>query len=643
MMNPLTQKAVYKAIAFLNNELRQVLELKYGIGGKPCYTNKKTGQLIGKSARHVDVAENKAIRQLRRPDIAKPLINALKNEDELIWKTISEPVAACGRLVLKRESYETLFEKLPGEILMLIRMAYQHFYAWLEYNTVDAPAACFRSTYTGDEVLGQLNGFSEIIEQNSPPIRIEHFMQQLNVDPDFLRFLLALHGRNFKFYDEYIAEQPISSQVLRAIRIHLMMSSEFQTETRPLDRIIEAFNSIYSDDRLITATASALLNSRPHLFNDSGDGNWSVNKNLAQSILMLKAPDNDISHEFAEEKPDCYFERPWSEMTAGDIIMEIVQAQKICRRPDLVAHFLERTQGRYLEVSILPVIKSKKELINVAPSVCGWAASFRDIDPVLAHSDELLNTMDCRQYILARYAGEPMNIFPLWTPAMERKWCLWAQNDKDPQLYQSLLYIADPDLWPAPDTEKEIWKEKKRWDGCYYFKSPLTFPDWRKLPALQDLFAVATRVKAHGCINGMRINHLLNQMMHTQGAAPILLGLIALNVILPAGDWQQMHASGPALHDFLDLLEGEIKGKGFLHWDDDAGNYLRDYIRDYIREQRSDKEWGWVSKQDRKILTDLVKPGLIRHNIADCKALEKNERHPGEISKNKPSEQLTLF
>ena len=150
---------------------------------------------------------------------------------------------------------------------------------------------------------------------------------------------------------------------------------------------------------------------------------------------------------------------------------------------------------------------------------------------------------------------------------------------------------------------------------------------------------VATQVKAHGCINGIRINHILSQKMNSQGSMPILLGLIALNVILPAQHWQQMHASGVAIDDFLSLLKDEIKGKGFLHWDDDAGHYLRDFIR----KQQTDKDWGWVSKVDQEILADLVKPGLIRRNLAACKAIEENKRNTGEISKTKPSEQLSLF
>ena len=101
--------------------------------------------------------------------------------------------------------------------------------------------------------------------------------------------------------------------------------------------------------------------------------------------------------------------------------------------------------------------------------------SYRNIDPVLAKSDLLLNYRDCRQYIMGRYAGEPMNSFPLWTPAMERKWCFWAKNESDPQLYQSLLYIADPNLWPAPDSEKEKWKEKRSGMGAIILNYQLRF------------------------------------------------------------------------------------------------------------------------------------------------------------------------
>ena len=643
MMNPLTQEAVSKAITFLDKEKRKVLELKYGIGGKPKYSDTKTGKLINKSSRQVDAIEKTAVRNLRRQDIAKPLFKALTLEDDFIWKTISNAVSRSGRTVLKTESYESLFDPLPGEIILLLRCVYNRVASWLPDNAMEAPAAWFRSK-DDNEVLRKIKGLSEIIEKTKPPVFVGYFMENLDLDLDYLEFILALHDGNFKIYGEFIAEQPLSSDMLRSIRIHMMFSYKFKTETLPLNCIIEEYNSIYEDDHLVTETAMSSLVDRPHIFKDSRDENWSANENSLKSKMVMRGNTNDISHELSQEKADYFFERPWTEVTAADIIKDLLLEIKIGHCIDIIRLFVERTNRRYVEVNVSPVLHTSKEFLRLAPSVFGWASSFRNMDPVSAESNALLNRRDCRNYVLGRYAGESMSTYPLWTPAMERKWCLWAMNCSFPKLYQSLVYIANPDLWPVSDAEKEEWKEKKQWDGFYHFESPITLQDWEKLPSLQDLFVIANQVKAHGCINWMRINRFLNQRRHFQRATPILMGLISLNVILPAGHWQQMHTISPEINEFLPRLVDEIKGKGFLHWDDEAGLYFRNYIRN----QQIDKDLGWVSKEDHKILADLSKPGLIRRNISDYKAIKTDksehlQKNTGEIPKVKAPEQLNLF
>lgn len=642
IMNSLTKKAVSEAIVFLDEEKRKVLELKYGIGGKPKYTNAKLGKLIGKSSRQVDNIEKKAIRKLRRPDIAKSLLEALAFEDDFIWKAISKGGFESGRMVFKAESFEPLFnDALPGEIIVLLRCIYNRVESWLPCNSSEAPTAWIRSEY-GDEVLEKLKGFSDMIEKARPPVLVGHFMKKLGIDLDFYKFILALHDRNLVIHGEYTVEQPFSSEVLRFIRIHMLFSNKFKAEIMTLDRIIEEYNSIYEDDHLIAETARASLIDRPHIFKYSGDGHWSANEDSLKNKIMMQV--NDSVCELSVRKPDSFFERPWSEMTATDIIKDIIQEKKLCHQSDIVTHFLERTNGRYTKDSVSPVLSTSKEFILLAPSVFGWAESFPNIDLVFAEPDALLTSKDCLKYVLERYAGEPMDAYPLWTPAMERKWCVWAENYADSKLYQSLLYVAAPDLWPVPDAEKKKWKEQKRWNGGYYFESPITHRDWEKITPLQDLFVVANQVKAHGCINWIRINRILNQRLRHQGAAPILLGLITLDVILPAGHWQQMHAIGPGIDEFLRRSVDEIKAKGFLHWDDEAGLNFRDYIR----KQQNEINLGWVSREDHKIMADLVKPGLIRLNIFDCKAMEENKRkHPemmtGKYPKFKSPEQLSLF
>ncbi len=643
-MNAHTQETVHKLVAALDAESRTVLKSKYGFRGAPQRANKTVGKLRRKSAAYIDAAEKKAVRLLRRTKNAPVLNEALDAEDELIWKTVSTPVSSCGEAVFKKEAYESLLERLPGEIMVLIRAVYNDLPQWLADNAVEAPNAWFRCTHDKEEVFSKLNSFSAFFQNVHFPVELERILEKLAVDRDFLQFLTALHDRTFGVYRGYLAEKPISSVALRSIRLHLMMVHGFRAEAAPLDHITEEYNLAYKDDRLTPETAAEVLVERPHLFTCSGSERWAPNGDVAKPAKDAAPGDAGAGREVQKEEQHWRFERPWSETTASDIILEIVQEKGICHQKEIMTLLMERAAGRFKEVNVQIAVAIRKEFIQLAPSVYGWARRFQEIDPVSAQSDRLLTSRDCLKYVRGRYAGEPMNSWPLWTPAMERKWCLWARDARLPKLYQSLLYIANPDLWPASDAEKEEWKNAKTYEAHYYYDMPVKLRDWEKLPYLQDLFLVASEAKTRGWTNWLRINRLLNQIRRYQSAVPILMGLIVLDVVLPADKWQKLHVVGPSIDGFLSALEAEIKDKGFLHWDDDAGNCLRGVIR----KQKADEDLGWVAKEDRAVLAELLKPGLIRKNIAECRAGRKkeqmrSEKNAGKDSKMKGPEQLSLF
>lgn len=483
-MNAHTQETVHKIIAALDDESRTILESKYGFGGMPKRSNKAVGKSLRKSAASIDAAEKKAVRLLRWPKDALVLIEALTAEDAFIWKTVSTPVSSCGEAVFKKETYEPLFERLPGEIIVLIRVAYHDLHLWLADNAVEAPTAWFRCTYDKEEVFSKLNSLSAFFENAPFPVAVEQILKKLAVDRDFLQFLTALQDRTLGVYKEYLAQKPISSSVLRSIRLHLMMLHRFRAESAPLDHIIEDYNQAYEDDRLTPETAAEVLAGRPHLFTCGGNERWSPNGDVVKPAKDAAPGDAGAGRELQKKEPYWRLERPWSETTASDIVMEIVQEKQICHQKDIVTLLMERADGRFKEVNVQMAVATRKEFIQLAPSVYGWARRFQKIDPVLAQSDRLLNRRDCIKYVHGRYAGEPMNAWPLWTPAMERKWCLWAKDAQPPRLYQSLLYIANPDLWPVSDAEKDKWKNAKKFDAHYYYDIPVTLRDWEKLPFL---------------------------------------------------------------------------------------------------------------------------------------------------------------
>ncbi len=219
-----------------------------------------------------------------------------------------------------------------------------------------------------------------------------------------------------------------------------------------------------------------------------------------------------------------------------------------------------------------------------------------------------------------------MNTYPLWTPYMERMWCIWAQKHGNYKTYQSLLYIANPSLW-ATNEDLEKWNEEKKWNGYYYFESELSYPVWATIPLLQDLFTIVTDAKLKGYINWKNANRSINQLPAYHKSASILFILIVLEVIIPAEHWQKPHYFGPKLDDFISGLIDEIRKKGFVHWEDNAGLYLKRLICD----KKIKKNMGWVTVNDYKKLVSILNKESV------------NRQDPGDIDNAPKQLELPFF
>ncbi len=97
--------------------------------------------------------------------------------------------------------------------------------------------------------------------------------------------------------------------------------------------------------------------------------------------------------------------------------------------------------------------------------------------------------------------------------------------------------------------------------------------------------------KRIGYANWITTSRALVLGRHSPYAAGTLCLLIALEIILPADNWQQKHETGPRMDSALSVMEKEIKRKGFVHWTDETGIHFKDRLR----ESTNRTDLGWVS------------------------------------------------
>ncbi len=123
-----------------------------------------------------------------------------------------------------------------------------------------------------------------------------------------------------------------------------------------------------------------------------------------------------------------------------------------------------------------------------------------------------------------------------------------------------------------------------------------------------------TDSKLKGYINWKNANRSINVLSNRNKSASILFILIVLEVIIPAEHWQKLHYFGPRLDDFISRLIDEIRKKGFVHWEDNAGLYLKRLICD----KKIKKDMGWVTVNDyKKLVKILNKETANRQDLED--------------------------
>jgi hypothetical protein len=255
---------------------------------------------------------------------------------------------------------------------------------------------------------------------------------------------------------------------------------------------------------------------------------------------------------------------------------------------------------------IAPLVARAPDLLQVSPTRYALRETHSRLDPQNAATKLLLTKSDLRWYIMSRYAGEPMNTFPLWTPKMEYMWSVWAQkNATNParnRLFQSLMAVADPICWPVPEKERKAWLATKKWNSSYYLSHPCKHRIWTKIPPLRDFLALSIGLQELGEMNWIRVNRVAGYYLFDQHSVTSLAILIALEALKPTNHWQRPHQMGPMAVELLKTMTDAFQLDPKINWDSDLGSQLIEQLVGQI--SRSDL--GWVSSSDLALLAKTL-------------------------------------
>jgi len=626
------KELIRKALRSLNDRLFQIVSLHYGLDGISPLSFEEMSLQMGLPTETLVGYEKKAVRRLRHPSTAKLIVQAIEKADQDIWRFLS----SVENVVYKQTLVQTT-TRLPAEYFIGIRCLYDSVSNWADHNARQNKIAWFRSEFS-KEILLQTSGRLKRLHKRVPlPITFQRAAQVLNIEERLVRQAVAISTNRLSTYNGYIAPQPVGARKLRALRLHTIFREMHPDGVLTVQELLTEYLQKYSDDDAIARDVAFAMIDNSHMFISLGHMGWYP---ILHEDEKTFDPE-EIAYEgiTSEEIATCFYKKAKDGTSSLEVVREIVRSKGICKPIEIAEEVKAKTEVSLSNIQIPQILAQNFDFVQVSPSVYALEETLNSLDTSRADSDVLLTRSDIRWYVIARYAGEPMNTFPFWTPVMEWKWCRWAEksitNPEKSRLYRSLLFVVDPQRWPITDEEKAYWSRIKQWTEHYSLKYDSKHPLWKIGPPLMDFLALAICTCETGSMNWIKANRTIGKHAFDQHSIIHLSLLIGLGIVLQADHWQKPHGIGPNAGIIKSQLMEFVRQCKPISWKSVYGAELLKRLRQVSTKQ----DMGWVSQSEFSQLLEK----LDGTSAEDDLILHEDDRQLRDRISKKAPKQLNLF
>ena len=574
------EELIAQTLNTLKEKEKLVLHYRYGLAGNRRHTLEEIGKSFGVTRERIRQIENKAKRRLRHPSRSKRIKEALKRNEKVIWDSVCNDIG----IVYKSVAQKHLLNRFSGEFELAIECCFNSIAKWFSAISNETSSAWYRSQFSESAISECLMKLDNAIYPL--PLPLSSLSRFMETDSKLLELAIGL-SENMKVLDGYIVKSPAGPKVRRCINLHRILAGYGFKKRLSRDDLTDEHNAIFKKEVCSVHDAEIVMEANTHLFLRMGNIGWCSIGPCGSQIGLYDDNDNNLSIAwFGESEAD---EDGPVNKPAGGIkvhLKKILREKGPCKYSDLVNYMGESKSSQYEAHGVPYVLRDYSDFMLLAPGI--WGLSY---DTTKA-SSLLLNERSCRHYIFARYAGEPIKFYPLWTYEMERRWCLWAEMNCYSSLFKSLLSVSQPSNWNCSNIEKEHWVTKKYRLGHYLLRSNLDFIELRSLPSIMNIISVAEVTREIGRMSWILANRLISHRLDFGKGISALAIMIALGAVEPANDYQQSHFRGHELDGMVTRLLDERHKSGHFTWKSAFGDNLRERIVDFFGANNP----GWLKR-----------------------------------------------
>lgn len=551
----------------LDPRAQLIIRRRNGIDQPACETLEEIGANLGVTRERIRQIEAKSLRRMRIRIRRAPIAHLLAAEGGAAWEAL-----AGSETLLRRGDLQDRRKAVSPHVRLALDIAELALDCWL-----DDVAHAF--PYGWLEPAGDVVAITEagIALEQAAVVPLPRSLATVpSSDAEALSAAaILIHGKPVRY--GYLMPPRVGARLTRLVRLHALLAG--QEGVIPLERLVAQYRGAFKDDPCTERDAEIVMDAAPHLFLEIADGSWSA---IGEAGFALSLSD------FVPNPPNPTLEE--------GTIAGALQATLEARGPTRLVELLDNArtilpEGRSIN-SIGPVLLTRRELfvralpgVYALPShVPAFRASMPEDWPVL------FNDYQARLYVLARYAGEPRDIFPLWSPDVEYALCRWARHSGGPGIFASLLSIAVIDDWPIGTDAADDWRRVQRQESRFELGGTLRHTAAYERPPLDRLFAACRYAAITHQFNWVAANRVVGRKIDSHGGAglvALLLRLGAIAEVEPSGyRWQRPHrATNKAASIAAELETAFADAEKEIDWQSGLG---QDLVR---RASQSGDDW----------------------------------------------------
>jgi Sigma-70, region 4 len=504
----------------------QIVQARVMVSGP---TLEQLGKVHGLTRQRVRQIEQKALHKLRSR-YRTALAAYLEPRASVLWCEATDAHASNdGSLedrlagsMTKADSLaaHVLYGKVLGWLPLVARKTAR---GWL-------PKAIDRRTH-----LQLLESVETFVRANPLPRPVEPQRFDSRLTTADLQLVIAT-SRKWNIWEGYLTPAPTTLRIRRTVRAHKLLLTKLPGHSAKLDAIRSLYVSHYTDDPCSDRDLQIVMQASSHLFLNMYEEGWYAIREVERDIQDAIQPINAARLSMPTASR-AILER----QTVRDRLVNILRRDGPKFFDEIRNQFINESRGHFSPASVGPTLVNNEVFVRLAPGLYGLRDHLDSKECVRVARRALMEVTSCELYCRARWAGEPLGLYPLWTVDTEYEWVKWAARENLHVPLISLMAIASPSDWPASTKERGRWLRFKRTNAGYMLEDSNPYVLFSSLPSVRELLAISLQARAAKRISWMSANRVCGARLDDRHIHSALALLVSFGILLAPEHWQRNH------------------------------------------------------------------------------------------------------